>query len=351
MIDDGSLVRRLLATELARTPDFNASACSSAVADVRAQLLGQHPDVILFNLDNRATDPSVLLAKLQMHYPVPIIAYADLRTADRKAGVRAIERGVVDVLQRPPSARPAELAGYVASLAPRIRSAFRTVRPVQLAAPRPTARASFTAAGLDPRRFVVALGASTGGTEAIRVFLAATPADFAPIVIVQHMPAGFTRSFADRLNLLSPLRVAEATDGEPLRSGCALVARGDTQFTVARAADGWVARYTDQTPVNGHCPSVNVLFSSVAAAGPAAVGVLLTGMGADGATGLLRLRRAGGLTLAQDASSCVVYGMPRAAVELGAAELVGAPAELPGMIVAGLVRRRRAAPVRTAGLA
>ncbi len=343
VVDDSSLPRRVLASELGRRPEFSVSACGSGVADVREQLLTQHPDLILLDLGVRATDAENLLAKLRAHYPVPVLVYTDTRLSDRKTVLRVIERGALEVIDRPRSSRPDDVARYVEQLTPRIRSAARNARPVSLAHTRATLRAAFTTAGLDPRRCVVAIGASTGGTEAIRVLLSAVSADFAPIVIVQHMPVGFTASFAERLNLCCAARVTEAVDGEPLRPGCVLIARGDTHLTIRRNSGGWAAHYTEQTLFNGHCPSVDVLFNSVADAGAAAVGVLLTGMGSDGALGLLRIRRAGGLTIAQEASSCVVYGMPRAAVELGAAQHSAPPAEIPGQIVARLTRAKHAA--------
>jgi two-component system chemotaxis response regulator CheB len=187
---------------------------------------------------------------------------------------------------------------------------------------------------------VVAIGASTGGTEALAAVLARLPVDSPPVVIVQHMPAAFTGPFAARLDGLSAVRVTEAADGERLRAGCALLARGDTHLIVRRAGSGWVARYTHQEPVNRHCPSVDVLFDAVAAAaGVQAVGILLTGMGADGARGLLRLRQAGAVTIAQNENSCVVYGMPKQAVALGAAQYTAAPEEIPGLVLCALRAR------------
>lgn len=200
----------------------------------------------------------------------------------------------------------------------------------------------FHAAKIAPRRHLIALGASTGGTEAIAAMLRRVPADFPPLVMVQHMPAGFTKAFAKRLNGLGAVRVSEAADGEVLEPGRAVIARGDTHLVVRAAGTAWVVRYTHQQPVNRHCPSVDVLFDSVArAAGDRAVGILLTGMGDDGARGLLRLRRVGAVTVVQSEASCVVYGMPKVALDLGAARNSAAPESIPGLVLRALRPRVR----------
>ena len=170
---------------------------------------------------------------------------------------------------------------------------------------------------------MVALGASTGGTEAIRTVLSELPMDFPPVLIVQHMPSGFTRTFASLLNEASPLQVREAMDGDVLRPGCALVAPGGEQVRVKRSGTQLVVEYAGSNKVNGHCPSVDVMMWSAAkAAGKNCVGVLLTGMGADGARGMLSIRQAGGTTIAQDEASSVVYGMPREAVAVGGVDMI-----------------------------
>ena len=202
---------------------------------------------------------------------------------------------------------------------------------------------SFRAAGLDPNRYLVALGASTGGTEAIRQVLGHVPPDFPPIVMVQHMPEGFTKSFADRLDQLSRISVKEAVDGDLLVPGAAFLARGGTQMEVRVTAGTWRVVYGSSEPVNRHCPSVDVLFDSVAGcSGRQLVGVLLTGMGADGAKGLLNLREAGAVTIGQDQQSSVVYGMPKVAAEIGAVMHQTTPPEVAGAIM----RLLRAKPAR-----
>jgi two-component system chemotaxis response regulator CheB len=239
----------------------------------------------------------------------------------------------VEVVPRPTNARPAAIAALAQDLVGRIRDAAAHARPVPLAAQSAAASGSWRAAGVDPQRRFVVIGASTGGTRAIEDFLGQAPPDFPATVIVQHMPAGFTQSFAQRLNSLSSVSVSEACEGDLLVPGRVLIARGDTHVVVRSLPGGWRVHYTDRLPVNRHCPSVDVLFDSAAAVGPAAIGVLLTGMGDDGARGLCRMRACGALTLGQSKHSCVVYGMPKVAADLGAVQHTAAPGEMPALIL------------------
>jgi two-component system, chemotaxis family, protein-glutamate methylesterase/glutaminase len=194
-------------------------------------------------------------------------------------------------------------------------------------------------AGLRPERFLVVIGASTGGTEAVRRLLAVAPPDFPATAIVQHMPVLFTRAFAERLNQCGRMRVSEAADGDVIGPGQVVIARGDTHLVVRRAGTNWRVHYTDQVLVNRHCPSVDVLFASATAAGRDVIGILLTGMGDDGARGLLQLRKSGALTLGQDEASSVVYGMPKVAVQNGAVAYQARPEQIPELVRSVLVRQ------------
>ena len=334
LIDDAPLLRRAIAAELDRSANLHTAVTSSDIQQVRQGLMKMHPDVIIMDLELQATDPFDLLRKLRGHYPVPLIAIAAATNAGAKNALRATSLGALEVVRRPPDARGSAMTAFCQDLARVIQIAVSGARPLPRTL-RPAVRmTSFRAAGVHPRRHVIAIGASTGGTEAVTALLKRVPVDCPPIVIVQHMPPGFTQSFAERLNGLSPMRVSEAVDGEALREGCAIVARGDTHLTIRQAGNGWVARYTDQTLVHHHCPSVDVLFESAAkAVGPYAAGVLLTGMGADGAEGLLSMRRAGAITVAQTEASCVVYGMPKEAVTLGAVAFSAAPEDIPDVLL------------------
>ena len=340
VIDDDPFFGRGLAAGLSACADMHAAACAGETAQVREQLLRHHPDVIVLDLGRRMSGALVMLRMLLLNYPVPVIVRAEPGAECTDRAAQAVALGAVDVLRIGRDGRPAAVRAAAGQLAVRIRAVAAGVGAGARLAAGAGGAGSFRARGVDPNRHVVAIGASTGGTEALAAVLARLPVDSPPVVIVQHMPAAFTGPFAARLDGLSAVRVTEAADGERLRAGCALLARGDTHLIVRRAGSGWVARYTHQEPVNRHCPSVDVLFDAVAAAaGVQAVGILLTGMGADGARGLLRLRQAGAVTIAQNENSCVVYGMPKQAVALGAAQYTAAPEEIPGLVLCALRAR------------
>ncbi len=341
LIDDAPLLRLALRRALSRRPEVCLVGAVDSLEDLRGMLLAEHPDAILLHIGAVRVNPLSLIRQLREHYPVPILVIAGPDAGDRRRALRAVECGALEVLEQP---APTDAEGWR-----RLCDTLVTVLPGGAGCGRPPRfvpsklvdeRPSFRVAGLDPRRYLIVVGASTGGTEALRVLLANIGCDFPPIAIVQHMPASFTSSFAQRLNRYCPASVREAVQGQPLVSGQVVVARGDTHLTVQAGAGGFACRYTNQVPVSLHCPSVDVLFdSAVAAAGNAAVGVLLTGMGADGAAGLLRLRRAGALTIAQDAGSCTVFGMPKAAGELGAVQFSAAPDEIPQRMLDALRNR------------
>jgi len=341
LIDDRPLFGRALAAALNRHPDVHACACTADIPAIREHLLRGHPEVILASADLRHDGLLPLVRRLRANYPVPLLVYTEKTQPDERIA-RALELGATETLIVPADPRPRSVNAAADRIVGRIRAVSSGVPLTPVVSPRGPSGGLFRAAGVDPARYVVAIGSSTGGTQALPRFLSLVPPDFPPTVIVQHMPAGFTRGFANRLDTLSAARVSEAEDGEPLRPGCVLVARGDTHLTVRVAGSGWVARYADREPVNRHCPSVDVLFESVArAAGRQAVGVLMTGMGNDGAAGLLALRRAGAVTIAQNEQSCIVYGMPKEAVDRGAALYTAAPEEMPALILRTLQERMR----------
>jgi len=334
IIDASTLFGRVLAAELQRAADLRVVASAPDATQARQALLHHQPDVILLDLDLPADESLPLLRNLRRYYPVPVIALCGRAPQSAARAMQAVAAGVLDVLEKPALCTPNTIRALATELAPHLRIAAVDARvpPVRRAGPRARAP-SFRAAGIDPARHLIVIGASTGGPETLRTLLAQAPPDFPPVAIVQHMPAGFTASFADRLNHSSALTVREARDGDLLTPGHAVVARGDTHLVVRRAGDAWRVHYTHQQPVNRHCPSVDVLFeSAVVAAGRDAIGIQLTGMGDDGARGLLKLRQAGAITIAQDRTSCVVYGMPKVAVELGAARHQARPDEIPALV-------------------
>lgn len=332
----------MLVCGLIAAPGIEVVADSPDVPHARREIIHHRPDVIVLDLELPGTDGLTFLEELREYYPVPVIVCSGTTRHGGPRALRALELGAMEVLIKPEAGGRDATAALLKELARLVRVAASGARPVVHAEPEPTgAGPSFRSTGIDPSRWLIAIGASTGGTEAIRTFLTALPKDGPPIVIVQHMPVSFTASFADRLNALTGLEVAEATDGESLVPGRALVARGDRHLVVVGTVGNWTVRYTHGDPVGFHCPAVNELFHSVAEkAGPRSIGILLTGMGRDGAEGLLAMREAGAITLAQDRESCVVYGMPRVAEQLGAVQLRGRPEQIPFLLLARLRRRK-----------
>lgn len=321
IIDDSAFTRQVLRTLLAAEPTIEVVGVAADPVVAWEKVRQFNPDVLTLDVEMPRMDGLSFLEQLMRERPLPVVMVSSLTEAGCATTLRALELGAVDFVCKPRfdvRERLPELAGEViskvkAAAAARVR---RCPAPPPLVARRPRPP-------LPAGTRVVAVGASTGGTEAIRALLLDLPADFPGMLIVQHMPPKFTRAFAQRLDGLCPVHVAEAEDGNEVLPGRVLIAPGDYHMRLTR--DGTVYRVAiDQAPpVNRHRPSVDVLFDSCAVeAGRRAVGVLLTGMGDDGARGLLRIRQAGGRTLAQDEASCVVYGMPRAAVELVAVEQV-----------------------------
>ncbi len=341
IVDDSAVVRSTLTRVLSNESDINIVGGAKDPYEARELIIAFRPDVILLDIEMPRMDGLTFLKKLQAHYPVPVIMVSGVASASSHAALTAIEIGAVDFVAKPAGGGGKALRRLCEDLSEKIRAAAiaMPVRP-SIPASATTSTVSFRAAGLDPNSYLVAIGASTGGTEAIKEFLSKVPADFPPVAIVQHMPAGFTKSFAERLNQFSEMTVSEAIDGDLLAPGRAFVARGEIQMSVIRSGGRWRIVYGTDEPVNRHCPSVDVLFDSVAHhVGKQAAGILLTGMGADGAKGLLNMRSRGAVTFAQDQKSCVVYGMPKVAVELGAVQHSAAPADIPSCVPQALRRR------------
>ena len=343
IVDDSPTVRAVLSRVLTDEQDISVVGGAKDPYEARELIIEYRPDVIILDIEMPRMDGLTFLRKLQAHYPVPVIMCSGIASAGNQAALRAIELGAIDFVAKPSTGGSKALRRLGEDLAEKIRAAAiaMAVRP---AAPASTVirPRTFRSIGLDPGRYLVAIGASTGGTEAIKELLSNVPSDFPPVAIVQHMPAGFTKSFADRLNRFSAMTVTEAVDGDVLDRGRAFVARGEVQMRVSRAGNQLRIVYGTNQLVNRHCPSVDVLFDSVAEhVGSSAVGVILTGMGADGAKGLLNMKERGAVTIAQNQDSCVVFGMPKVAVALHAAEHSARPGDVPGLVVRALARRAR----------
>jgi two-component system chemotaxis response regulator CheB len=262
---------------------------------------------------------------------------AEPTRAGQDSAIKAIEMGAIEVITKPHGVTGRLLEPWSEDLVRKIRAAAAS-RPAPPPLPPVAAGPTlFRDTGLDPNRFLVLIGASTGGTEALKRLLRAAPPDFPAIAMVQHMPEGFTAAFARHLDLECTLEISEAVEGDMLAPGKAFLARGGTQMRIVPAPEGPRIHYGETEPFNRHCPSVDVLFdSAIRITGRKLIGVLLTGMGADGAQGLLRLRQAGALTIGQDQRSSVVYGMPKVANDLGAVQIQCCPSDVPRTIINAL---------------
>jgi two-component system chemotaxis response regulator CheB len=286
----------------------------------RDRIVELKPDVITLDIEMPRMDGLSFLGRLMRHYPLPVVIVSSLAPENSDVAIRALELGAVEVVSKPGSALSAP--DVERRLVHAIRAAANVNPGRRLPAPRssaePPAPLSF-----ETTHKVIAIGASTGGTKAIEVVLRGFPANAPGTVIVQHMPASFTGAFANRLNQHCAIEVHEARDGDAVVPGVALVAPGDQHMVLVRSGARYNVRLRSGPPVHHQRPAVDVLFATVArAAGSNAVGVLLTGMGADGAKGLLAMREAGAFTIAESEETCVVYGMPREAARLGAAAVV-----------------------------
>ncbi len=340
VVDDSALVRTLLRRELSRDPEIEVIAVASDAYEARDIILKQKPDVITLDVEMPRMSGLEFLERLMRNYPVPVIMFSTLTASGTTAALEALEKGAVDVMHKPDHTSAA-LREVMEQLIDKIKAVHGAIRrPTPKLSP-PARISQVRSRGLDPNRHVVAIGASTGGTEALRSILYHLPADMPPVLIVQHMPEGFTAAFAERLNKSSGMRVMEAIDNMPLKPGLAILARGDYHLSVEKRPAGWVARSCAGPLVCRHRPSVEVLFESMArVVGTAGVGVILTGMGADGAEGILAMHEAGATTIAQDKRSSVVFGMPKEAIQRGGVDRVVSLSNVPQAIMMALTRRK-----------
>lgn len=317
VVDDSATMRSLITAALNRDPDIEVVGGAGDPFEARGMIKALNPDVVTLDIEMPNMNGIEFLEKIMRLRPMPVVMVSTLTQAGAEMTLRALELGAVDCVGKPVDATGTQeaLAEIVTKVKIAARASVRTNAGATPAAA-PTRRKDFMPSG-----DIVAIGSSTGGVEALLSILTLFPETCPPTVITQHMPATFTASFAARLDRASGAKVQEATDGALLEPGKVYVAPGGaTHLEVVRSA-GLRCRLVQGDPVSGHRPSVDVLFNSVAnAVGDKAVGAILTGMGRDGAQGLLAMRKAGAKTLGQDEASCVVYGMPRSAFELGAVE-------------------------------
>jgi two-component system chemotaxis response regulator CheB len=339
VVDDSALVRKVLSDELAKHADIEVVGTAIDPYVAREQIVRLRPDVVTLDVEMPRMDGLSFLAKLMRHLPTPVVVVSSLGQKDGDVAVRALALGAVEVIAKPGSAFAVQGLGQELARAVRTAAAARVAHraPAPAAGPAAAPAGAPPLAALETTHKVLAIGASTGGTQAIERVLLGLPANAPGTVIVQHMPAHFTGAFAKRLDGICPMAVREAVDGDAVVPGVALIAPGDKHMVLQRSGAKYLARIKDGPPVHHQRPAVDVLFQSVARhAGRNAIGVLLTGMGADGARGLLAMREAGAHTVAQDEASCVVYGMPREAARLGAAAEVAPLDAVPAAVLRAL---------------
>jgi two-component system chemotaxis response regulator CheB len=344
VVDDSALVRSLLSEIINRQPDMTCIGAASDPLVAREMIRSLNPDVITLDVEMPRMDGLDFLSRLMRLRPMPVVMVSTLTERGAEVTLRALELGAVDFVGKPKIGVADGLRQLGADITEKIRAASRAqVRKLVVphaAAAGGAARPAAAPASLGrlSTEKVVFIGASTGGTEATKEVLVGLPPDAPAVVITQHMPPGFTSSYAKRLDGLCRIRVKEATDGERILPGHAYIAPGGLHLSVERSGANYVARVQDGEAVNRHKPSVEVLFKSAArAVGPNALGIMLTGMGADGARAMREMRDAGSYNLVQDEASCVVFGMPREAIAAGAAHEV-----LPlGQIAPRLLERLR----------
>lgn len=346
IVDDSLLMRRVLGELLAAEPRIEVVGEAAEAYEAREKIKALNPDVVTLDVEMPKMDGLSFLEKIMRLRPTPVVMVSTLTASGAEATLKALEIGAVDCVGKPSGANPEKLAMVRDELVAKVLAAA-SARVTGLGA-RPAAPAggkTMSAFGPGAETVLIALGASTGGVEALKAVFARLPPDCPPVVITQHMPPGFTASFAARLTRESAIRVVEAGQEVLLKPGMAALAAGDRHLVVKVAPGGWLAKPMPGEKVSGHCPSVDVMFRSVARiAGARAAGALLTGMGRDGADGLKAMREAGAATLAQDEATSLVYGMPRAAVENHGAEAAIAIDRMADTLVAALRRRMDGKP-------
>jgi two-component system chemotaxis response regulator CheB len=314
IVEDSMVFRALLVQSLSRSPDIEVVATARDPFEARDAIIEYKPDVMTLDIELPRMNGIEFLKKLMPQYPIPVIVISSL--SDKVFD--ALNAGAVDFVAKPDTTDRLEIEMFISSELP---NKIRTAAVAKVKNAYPAFKRSVRPND-GTEKLIVAIGASTGGTEAIADVIRDFRPDIPGVVIVQHMPAGFTEMYANRLNDKCQISVKEAKTGDVVRPGQVLLAPGgDEQMRVVNVNGEYQILCKKESKVNGHCPSVDVLFESVAnVAGDKAVGIILTGMGGDGAKGLLAMRNAGAHTIGQDPTTCVVYGMPRVAYEMGAVE-------------------------------
>jgi two-component system chemotaxis response regulator CheB len=333
VVDDSAIVRKIFSEELGKESDIQVVGTAPDPYVARDKVLQLKPDVLTLDIEMPRMDGLTFLKKLMKYYPMPVIIVSSLTPKGSNMALEAMEAGAVEVISKPGGSYSVGEMG--AQLADKIRAAAqaRPLRRETTAAPVGTATIT-TRAMSETTNKIVAIGASTGGTEALKEVLTRMPANSPGIVVVQHMPANFTKAFAERLNGLCKITVREAKDNDTAVPGTCLIAPGNYHMLLRRSGARYYVQVKTGPMVHHQRPAVDVLFNSTAQyAGANAVGVIMTGMGADGAAGMKTMKEAGAKTIAQDEASCVVFGMPKEAIKTGAVDKVVSLRNIPQAIL------------------
>ncbi|GAA3213017.1 protein-glutamate methylesterase/protein-glutamine glutaminase [Dactylosporangium siamense] len=340
IVDDSAVVRQVLGRRLAESPGIEVLGSASDPIFAMALMNKTWPDVVILDIEMPRMDGITFLKKIMATRPTPVVICSTLSQRGARATMDAFAAGAAGVVPKPTTGLKQFMTDDSGDIVAAVRAAAagkvarlnRTAAPAAPAVARPAPVAVAAASAGTDR--IIAIGTSTGGTQALETVLTALPRNSPGIVIVQHMPEKFTAAFAERMDMLSTIEVREAADGDAVQAGLALVAPGGRHMQLLTDGARFRVKVSDGPPVNRHRPSVDVLFRSVArVAGRRALGVIMTGMGDDGARGLLEMRTAGALTVAQDEATCVVHGMPKEAVRLGAVDR-----EVPLTAIAEVIR-------------
>jgi two-component system, chemotaxis family, protein-glutamate methylesterase/glutaminase len=333
VVDDSAIVRKVLSEELSRERGIRVVGTAPDPYIARDKIVRLNPDVVTLDIEMPRMDGLTFLKKLMKYHPLPVIIVSSLTKKGGKLAMEALSLGALEVISKPSASY--SVGDMSVQLAEKIRAVAHVDITARVDAARSRSAAPERAAGARAlsatTNKIIAIGASTGGTEAIKTVLTGMPPNSPGVIVVQHMPAKFTTSFAERLDSLCAIRVKEAHDGDSVQNGQALIAPGNYHMLLRRSGARYYVQVKNGPMVHHQRPSVDVLFKSVADyAGANAVGIILTGMGADGADGLLRMRDAGARTIAQDERTCVVFGMPKEAIRRDAAEKVLALGDVSG---------------------
>ncbi|RKY89598.1 chemotaxis response regulator protein-glutamate methylesterase [candidate division KSB1 bacterium] len=326
VVDDSAVVRKEMTRIINKEPDMEVVGTAIDPYIARDKIISLKPDVVTLDVEMPRMDGITFLRKLMTYYPIPVIIVSALTQQGAETTLKALEIGAVEVIGKPKRDGSYTVGEIDTLLVDKIRAASKVrfyKRKLLKGVPEPKKPAVVSSAMVETTNKIIAIGASTGGTEALKEVLVRMPGDSPGILVVQHMPENFTKSFSERLNSLCELEVREAKDGDSIYPGLALIAPGNYHMLLRRSGARYFVQVKKGPMVYRQRPSVEVLFNSVAKfAGPNAIGVILTGMGADGSTGLLNMKKAGAKTIAQSENTCVVFGMPKEAIQLGAVDRV-----------------------------